>query len=29
MVDGKFEKDLSDEAKALWIKADYTVARLN
>ena len=24
MVDGKFEKDLSDEAKSLWYKADYT-----
>lgn len=23
MVDGKFEKDLSDEAKAAWYKADY------
>lgn len=23
MVDGKFEKDLSDEAKAKWYKADY------
>lgn len=24
MIDGKFEKDLSDEAKALWYKADFT-----
>lgn len=24
MVDGKFEKDLSDEAKANWYKADYS-----
>jgi len=29
MVDGKFEKDLSDEAKANWYKADYTVAEIN
>ena len=26
MVDGKFEKDLSPEAKANWYKADYSVA---
>ncbi len=26
MVDGKFEKDLSDEAKANWYKADYSLA---
>lgn len=24
MVDGKFEKDLSEEAKANWYKADYS-----
>ena len=27
MVDGKFEKDLSDEAKAKWYKADYSKAK--
>ena len=26
IVDGKFEKDLSDEAKAKWYKADYSKA---
>ena len=26
MIDGKFEKDLSDEAQAKWYKADYTLA---
>jgi len=26
IVDGKFEKDLSDEAKARWYKADYSKA---
>lgn len=29
MVDGKFEKDLSDEAKANWYKADYSKAKLS
>lgn len=28
MVDGKFEKDLSPEAKANWYKADYSQALL-
>jgi len=28
MVDGKFEKDLSDEAKANWYKADYSKSKL-
>lgn len=28
MVNGKFEKDLSDEAKALWYKADYSKCKL-
>lgn len=28
MVDGKFEKDLSDEAKANWYKADYNKSLL-
>lgn len=28
MVNGKFEKDLSDEAKANWYKADYSLAKL-
>lgn len=28
IIDGKFEKDLSDEAKQNWYKADYKKARL-
>lgn len=28
MVDGKFEKDLSPEAKAEWYKADYDKSKL-
>ncbi len=28
MVDGKFEKDLSEEAKSNWYKADYTKTKL-
>ena len=28
MVDGKFEKDLSEEAKSNWYKADYSKAKL-
>ena len=28
IVDGKFEKDLSDEAKARWYKADYESAKM-
>ena len=28
MVDGKFEKDLSPEAKTNWYKADYSKASL-
>ena len=28
MVDGKFEKDLSEEAKANWYKADYSKSEL-
>lgn len=27
MVDGKFEKDLSDEAKAKWYKADFNTCK--
>ena len=27
MVDGKFEKDLSDEAKAKWVKQDYSTCK--
>ena len=27
MVDGKFEKDLSDKAKANWYKADYSTCK--
>jgi len=29
LVDGKFEKDLSDEAKANWYKADYALAKID
>ena len=29
MVDGKFEKDLSDEAKAKWYKADYSTCKIH
>jgi len=29
MVDGKFEKDLSDEAKANWYQADYSKSKLS
>jgi hypothetical protein len=28
MVDGKFEKDLSDEAKVNWYEADYSKSKL-
>jgi len=28
MIDGKFEKDLSKEAKAKWYKADYTNCKM-
>ena len=28
MVDGKFEKDLSEEAKANWYQADYSKSRI-
>lgn len=28
VVNGKFEKDLSDEAKAKWYKADYDLAKM-
>ena len=27
MVDGKFEKDLSDKARLNWYKADYSIAK--
>ena len=29
IVDGKFEKDTSDEAKARWHKADYTDCKIH
>jgi len=28
MVDGKFQKDTSDEAKANWYKADFSKAKI-
>lgn len=28
MIDGKFEKDLSDEAKRNWYKADYSICKM-
>lgn len=28
MIDGKFEKDLSDASKAKWYKADYALAKI-
>lgn len=29
IINGKFEKNLSDEAKALWYKADYNKCKIN
>jgi len=29
IVDGKFQKDTSEEAKAKWVKADYSKCKVN